>query len=59
MNSRLNKIFEKLIDDYDEEQKNQELHSSEQLEVNLNKYIDERYFKFVIPSISNTGQQER
>lgn len=56
MDSRLNKIFEKLIDDYDEEQKNQELHSPEQLEVNLNKYIDERYFKFVIPSISNTGQ---
>jgi len=54
MNSRLDKDFEKLINDYDEEQENLDIYGRERWEIDLDKYIDEKYFKFTIPSISDT-----
>jgi hypothetical protein len=54
MNSGLDRDFEKFIDEYDEEQENSDLCNPKQWEIDLDKYIDEEYFRFIIPSISNT-----
>lgn len=58
MSNRLDRDFEKLINEYDKEQENLNSYNPEQWEIDLDKYIDERYFKFTVPSILDSEHQK-
>ena len=57
MRSGIDMDFKRFIDECDEEQ-DLNLNEQEQWEIDLNKHVDETYFKFTVPSILDIKQQK-